>query len=119
MITVSRRQFVVAGAMAAAGTWLPGRTAVAQNEQKQASMANCGGFRVAPVPAADEAAEPPLGLMVDDEGTLLLAGRPFMGMGIQYQNCFQRRLLDPEDTSYRQGFEELASYGIPFVRLMA
>ena len=66
-----------------------------------------------------EEMERPLGLTVAEDGTLLLEGEPFMGIGIQYQDCFQRRLKDPEDTSYREGFEELASYGIPFVRFMA
>lgn len=46
MITLSRRQFMAAGAAAAAGTWRPGRTAGAENEKKQASMAKYGGFRV-------------------------------------------------------------------------
>jgi len=59
------------------------------------------------------------GLMVGADGTLLLEGKPFMGFGMQYHDCFRRRLLDPEDTTYRAGFEELASYDIPFVRFMA
>ncbi len=84
-----------------------------------AALATTMTLLAASLPAADEAAQRPLGLMVDDRGTLLLEGKPFMGIGIQYQNCFSRRLLDPEDTSYREGFEELASYGIPFVRFMA
>ncbi len=46
MITLSRRQFVAAGAAAAAGPWLHGRTAGAENDKKQASMAKYGGFRV-------------------------------------------------------------------------
>ncbi len=46
MSTLSRRQFVATGAAAAAATWLPGRTAGAEDEKKQASMAKYGGFRV-------------------------------------------------------------------------
>ncbi len=61
----------------------------------------------------------PLGLTVADDGTLLLEGEPFMGFGIQYHDCIRRRIRDFEDTSYREGFEELASYGIPFSRIMA
>lgn len=86
-----------------------------------AACLTCGGSALADADAEAVAAQPdrPLGLSVADDGTLLLEGRPFMGFGIQYHDCLRRRLRDPEDTSYREGFEELATYGIPFCRIMA
>lgn len=69
----------------------------------------------------DRASEAPaaLGLRVSRDGTLLLRGRPFRGIGVNYFDAFYRTLKDPSDTSYRQGFRELARRGIPFVRFMA
>ncbi len=61
----------------------------------------------------------PLGLTCGEDGQVLLRGKPFRGIGMQYQDPFQRRLKDPDDTSYREGFAELASYEVPFVRFMA
>jgi hypothetical protein len=63
--------------------------------------------------------EAPLGLTLSEDGETLLEGRPFAGYGMQYHDCFRRRLRDPEDTSYRQGFETLADRGVPFARFMA
>lgn len=58
-------------------------------------------------------------MTVDDQGVLLFRGEPYRGIGVNYFNAFQRRLLNPEDLSYREGFKVLAQYEIPFVRMMA
>ena len=60
-----------------------------------------------------------LGLTVSESGVLLKDGEPYRGMGINYFSAFSRRLQNAEDTSYREGFKELSSRGIPFVRFMA
>lgn len=59
------------------------------------------------------------GLSVDAQGTLLKDGVPYRGVGINYFSAFSRRLENPQDTSYREGFAELSKRGIPFVRFMA
>ncbi|MFC1714182.1 cellulase family glycosylhydrolase [Candidatus Poribacteria bacterium] len=59
-----------------------------------------------------------LGLTVDEDGTLLKDGIPYRGFGVNYFDAFHRVLLDPNNTSYEAGFRELASYGIPFARVM-
>lgn len=68
-------------------------------------------------PRSSPSARP--GLTVGRDGTLLLQGRPYRGIGVNYFDAFARVLRDPRDTSYRQGFRELARRGIPFVRFMA
>jgi hypothetical protein len=60
-----------------------------------------------------------LGLYVNEEGVLMLSGRPYKGAGVNYFNAFARTLADSQDTSYRQGFKELNSFNIPFIRFMA
>jgi len=60
----------------------------------------------------------PSGLSVAADGTLLKDGRPFRGFGVNYFDAFFRTLKDPSDTSYREGFAELARLGIPFARIM-
>ena len=52
-------------------------------------------------------------------GAVFLNGEAFRGIGMQYHDCFSRRLINHKDTSYREGFRELASYGVPFVRFQA
>ncbi len=58
-------------------------------------------------------------LTVDKDGTVLLDGKPFRGIGVNYMDAFSRRLAKPEDTSYREGFAVLKAHGIPFARFMA
>ena len=58
------------------------------------------------------------GLTVDADGALLRNGVPYGGFGVNYFSAFSRVLLDPDDTSYEEGFKELASYEIPFARVM-
>jgi hypothetical protein len=74
------------------------------------------------VTAADAGAESQpkgiaLGLTVGSDGVLCKDGKPFRGIGVNYFNAFLRHLADPQDTSYRQGFEALAKEKIPFVRM--
>jgi len=68
--------------------------------------------------AADPVHRPPLGLTAYD-GTLLLAGEPYRGIGANYFSLFSRTINDPTDTSYEVGLEALAQANIPFVRFMA
>jgi hypothetical protein len=60
-----------------------------------------------------------LGLNVAKNGILLKDGKPFLGIGVNYFDCFARTLVNPKDTSYREGFKVLADRHIPFVRFMA
>ncbi len=60
----------------------------------------------------------PRGLVVRGD-TLLKDGKPYRGIGVNYFDAFARTLKDPSDTSYREGFAELARLGIPFCRFMA
>ncbi len=66
--------------------------------------------------------EPSLtGLTVAADGTLLLEGSPYHGVGVNYFNAFIRT-LHPEslqDTSYRTGFRYLKERDIPFIRFNA
>lgn len=61
-----------------------------------------------------------LGLSVRADGTLLLKGKPYRAVGVNYFNAFSRT-LEPgswNDTSYRKGFRYLKARSIPFVRFM-
>lgn len=69
------------------------------------------------VSSLESPAPAPVGrLGVAPDGTVLLDEKPFRGVGINYFDAFLRRIHTPEDTSYREGFKELASFHIPFVR---
>ncbi|MBI4556357.1 MAG: cellulase family glycosylhydrolase [Candidatus Hydrogenedentes bacterium] len=61
----------------------------------------------------------PPGLTIGKKGTVLKDGLPYRAIGINYFSAFSRRLQNPDDTSYRQGFADLAKRGISFVRFMA
>ncbi len=58
-------------------------------------------------------------LTIGQTGVVFRDGTPFRGIGINYFSAFSRTLANPKDTSYREGFDELAKRGIPFVRFMA
>ncbi len=58
-------------------------------------------------------------IVVDNQGQVLKDGKPYRGIGFNYFSAFNRRLADPDDTSYREGFAELEKRGIPFVRFAA
>ena len=58
-------------------------------------------------------------LTVGKDGVIVRDGKPYRGIGVNYFSAFTRTLANPEDTSYREGFEELAKRGIPFVRFSA
>lgn len=70
-----------------------------------------------PAVAAENTASS-LGLSVDRQGTLRRAGKPFRAIGVNYFNAFQRRLQNPQDSSFEDGFKALAAARIPFVRIM-
>ena len=72
-------------------------------------------FRMAASLAAQE--QPP-GLSVSADGQLLLRGKPFRGIGVNYFDAFARTLQRADDTSYNDGFKVLADRRIPFVRFM-
>lgn len=58
------------------------------------------------------------GLSVSTSGALLLNGKPYQGIGVNYFNGFTRTLEDgqQEDKSYNLGFAYLKERNIPFVR---
>lgn len=74
----------------------------------------CQGVRQVPGMAAPGQ----LGLSVGAEGTLLLEGQPYRGVGVNYFNAFIRTLDEGNhaDTSYRNGFRYLQARDIPFIR---
>ena len=54
------------------------------------------------------------------EGTLMLRGKPYRGMGINYVQCFWDMLKNPENRDYVEGFRILREdYQIPFIRFAA
>jgi len=59
------------------------------------------------------------GLSVRPDGVLLKDGQPYRGIGINYFSLFYDALLDPDDTSYKEGLKTLSEHNIPFVRFMA
>ncbi len=59
-----------------------------------------------------------LGLTVSKDGVLMKGGKAFKGIGVNYFDAFFRTLSDPSDTSYRQGFKDMADYKIPFARII-
>ena len=65
------------------------------------------------------AASKPLGLRAGPNATVLLDGKPYRGIGVNYFSCFLRTLKDGKDTSYDAGFATLAEKGIPFARFCA
>lgn len=76
-----------------------------------------------PLPAADTTLSsvptPDLGLSVDATGQLLLRGRPFRGIGVNYYDAFVRSLRDGPNRDVEPGFRDLAAHGIPFARFSA
>jgi unsaturated rhamnogalacturonyl hydrolase len=64
-------------------------------------------------------ASKPLGLSPGPNATVMLNGKPYRGVGINYFSCFLRTLKDGNDTSYDAGFATLAEKGIPFARFCA
>jgi hypothetical protein len=58
-------------------------------------------------------------LTAGSHATVLLDGKPFRGIGVNYFDCFLRTLHDEDDTSYDSGFATLGRMGIPFVRFAA
>ena len=58
------------------------------------------------------------GLSVSTDGTLLLNGDPYQGVGVNYFSAFTRTLEEGQqnDISYRTGFAYLKERKIPFVR---
>ncbi len=62
------------------------------------------------------AAAPPL--TIDAKGVVLRDGNPYRGIGINYFSAFKRAMADPNDTSYREGFDVLVKHNIPFIRFM-
>jgi hypothetical protein len=74
------------------------------------------GITAAPV--SSHAASLP-GLSAARDGTLLLNGAPYRGVGVNYTDAFLRPLRHPEDQSYRDDFRKLGENNIPFARIAA
>lgn len=74
------------------------------------------------VPPVEEAAVPSAGLRVV-EGEVLLQGKPWRGIGVNYYDLFARRIDaspdDPAVDSWKSGLQWLAANSIPFVRFSA
>lgn len=64
-------------------------------------------------------ARSPKPIQVSSNGVILSEGKPYRAVGVNYFDAFLRRLRNPDDTGYRQGFAELAKRGIPFARFAA
>ena len=58
-----------------------------------------------------------LGLTVDEEGTILLAGKPFYGFGVNSFTMLIRFIEGADETMYKDQFEILKKYNIPFARI--
>jgi hypothetical protein len=96
----------------------PGKVAEADTSKFGAGiflLAASEVFLLTPSPAASK----PLGLRPGPNATILLNGKPYRGIGINYFSCFLRTLKDGADTSYDAGFATLAEKGIPFARFCA
>ena len=59
------------------------------------------------------------GLTVRADGTLLRAGEPYRGIGINCFDLFLKRIKNPSDKSHEQRLTDLARLGVPFVRFNA
>lgn len=57
------------------------------------------------------------GLSVRDDGILVKDGSPYRGVGVNYYDAFLRTLINPGDTSYKEGIKKLSDLGIPFARV--
>lgn len=58
-----------------------------------------------------------LGLTVDKNGTILLAGKPYYGFGVNSFSLVIRYIEGSEKSLYRSQFELLKKYGIPYIRV--
>ncbi len=77
----------------------------------------CAATLVGSAEPAKTTKQPP-GLSAN-RGILVLRGKPYSGIGVNYFSLFHRRLKKPADASHRKGLERLSDAGIPFVRFMA
>jgi hypothetical protein len=94
----------------------------AGNSAAQAKPARLRWITFFPRPVKQSsAAAPPStpGLSTGSDGTLMLEGKAYRGIGVNYFNCFLRTLIRGDDTSYDAGFATLAAKGIPFARFCA
>lgn len=66
--------------------------------------------------AGSEPGKKQLGLQVNKGGILIKDGKPYRGIGVNFFDAFIRALDDPNSTSYREGFQALGEYDIPFAR---
>jgi len=76
-------------------------------------LALCGAGQI----LAAENEGKPLGLSVRD-GTLMLEGKPYRGIGVNYFSLASRVFNDADDTSSLTNLAALAKAKIPFVRFM-
>ncbi len=78
------------------------------------------GFLLLTLPTygAPESAGSPKGLYVRT-GTVMRGGKPYLGIGANYDTLFGRLLQNKDDTSSLENLGRLAKSGIPFVRFRA
>lgn len=76
---------------------------------------NVVGFRFSGARAFG-AEEPGLG--VNERGTVIREELRYRGIGVNYFDAFQRTFGNPNDTSYRSGFQVLADHHIPYTRTL-
>jgi len=79
----------------------------------------CVVIALCTAPPAAEKGDALPGLTLGPQGTVLLAGKPYRGVGVNYFSCFLRTLKQQPSTSYEAGFELLGERGIPFARFCA
>lgn len=58
-----------------------------------------------------------LGLTVDENGTILLAGKPYYAFGVNSFTLVNRYIEGADKSMYRDQFELLKKYNIPFIRV--
>lgn len=58
-----------------------------------------------------------LGLTVDEDGTILLAGKPYYAFGVNSFTLLTRYIEGAGESMFRDQFELLRKYNIPFVRI--
>lgn len=84
---------------------------------RKLSIGRLAGLLAGVVVAAVEPVHAAALRIAPDGTSLLLKGRHWRGIGVNYFDAFGRTLYNSKNTTYRDGFRVLDSLKIPFVRL--